>query len=46
MEELRRIKHPEKEEKKVAKPWKTKLRHDHSHDVKAYVVFLRYGSLT
>ena len=46
LEELRMIRHREKEEKKEAKPWKPKLRHDHSHDVKAYVVFLRYGSLT
>ena len=46
LEELRRIMHPEKVVQKEVKSWKPKLQHDHHNDVKAYVVFLRYGSLT
>ena len=46
LEELRRAKHPEKEKKKEAKPWHPNLRQKVTMDFKAYVVYLRHGSLT
>ena len=46
LEHLRESKHPLKEDKKEPKPYRPKLRHNISIDIKNYVVFLRHGSLT
>lgn len=45
LEELRKAKHPEKE-KKQQKERRPILKNYYNLDIKAYVVFLRYGSLT
>ena len=46
LEELRRAKHPEKEKKKEANLWHPNLRQKVTMNFKAYVVYLRHGSLT
>ena len=46
LEHLRESKHPLKEEKKELKPYQPKLQQYHTHDIKAYVVYLRHKSLT
>ena len=45
LEELRKAKHPEKE-KKQPKEQRPILKNYYNLDIKAYVVFLRYGLLT
>jgi hypothetical protein len=46
LEELRNARHPEKLKKKEAKPWHPNLRQKITMDFKAYIVYLRFGSLT
>ena len=46
LEHLRNMKHPVKDVQKVDKPQKFRLRRSHTLDMQAYVIFLRYGSLT
>jgi hypothetical protein len=43
LEHIRVARHDKPKAEKLKKPWHPKLRHSYNMDLKAYVVFLRYG---
>jgi transposase len=46
LEHLREARHDKPKAEKLKKPWNPKLRHFYNMDLKAYVVFLRYGQIS